>query len=82
MTPPKLSPMLTKMELARAPPEKPVQTSRRADAEALHGVLVRGEEVADARIPRAVLGFVEEDGDVAVLPHPVGHVAEGRVAAG
>ena len=27
-TPPKLSPMLTKIELARAPPEKPVQTLR------------------------------------------------------
>ena len=67
---------------ARAAGEAGADLAAGADAEALHGVLVRGEEVADARIPRAVLRFVEEDGDVAVLLHPLGHVAEGRVAAG
>ena len=51
------------------------------DAEAFLGVLIRGEEVTDAGVPRAVLGFVEEDGDVTVLLDPVGHVAHRGVAA-
>ena len=53
----------------------------RGDAEAFFGVLIGGEEVADARVPWAVLGFVEEDGDIAVLLDPVGHVAHRRIAA-
>ena len=67
---------------ARAAGEAGADLAAGADPEALHGVLVRGEEVADARIPRAVLRLVEEDGDVAVLLHPVGHVAERGLAAG
>ena len=67
---------------ARATGEASADLAARGDTEALLGVLVGGEEIADAGVPRTVLGFVEEDGDVAVLLDPVGHVAHRGVAAG
>ena len=67
---------------ARAAGKTGAHLTAGGDAEAFLSVLIRGEEVADAGVPRTVLGFVEEDGDIAVLLDPVGHVAHRGVASG